>query len=416
MSSYDYYATVHKRYVFGFSKGKFPTGIKDQFTAIEIEDDGRCRRIGFHGEADQELTRLEDIEDALDYISPNNDIDMLNPDIVIVLGQVDRKYVDRMLKNLRECPRVSLVYFENVLPYLLLNKRIDVVDTLDVCFYQNFYRVTLQEDDSLKIAAVESVGDDAVTLKGPDFVCLLQYPNLSAGAKQEEIERIKLEASEEVESIRQKCQEEVENLQAKQERRQYLPYGLEKTIKFGQWSPEAQRSPNRDLEWYVLAVEKDAKKGINRALLLSKYALCKRRFDENSAIWRTSELRTWLNDQFIKRAFNEEEQARLVMVFDGEPFEDYEAAGGYMGWIDDWKDRVFLLSLSECLRILRVPTNLQCEIWEASEKEPSGSCWWWLRSACSFGVDYVFSGGGVCGRSSCNYDGGAVRPALWVKI
>ena len=423
MSSYDYYATVHKRYVFGFSKGKFPTGIKDQFTAIEVEDDGKCRRIGFHGEADQELTRLEDIEDALDYISPNNDIDMFNPDIIIVVGQADRKYIDRMLKDLKECPRVSLIYFETILPYLLLNKQIDVIDTLDVRFYQNFYRVTLREDDSLLVESVESVGDDAVQIKGEDFVVLHYWPNLSAGAKKSELERIQREAREEVERIKEECRaeservkaqalgqvkeleqaqaplrNELENVKAKLSKAEkelarynYIPQDYDKEIVLGAWGCSSTTSEKKAIPWRVLYRDTD------KALVISKYALTKRRFDGSSNNWDSSEIKRWLNGEFLQQAFSAEERQRI--------------SGG-----------VFLLSKEEAeTKYFKSDSDRACNMWPIDGKS-SGSCWWWLRAA--FDRRYVYdvdSDGDVVvnldyGYDSYYSDGGAVRPAFWLKI
>ena len=240
-----------------------------------------------------------------------------------------------------------------------------------------------------------------------------------AKLEQEQAQLAQMQAKfEQTQAQLEHTQAQLEQVQAKLERRQYLPYGLEKIVKFGHWSPEGERSPKRDLEWYVLCTEKDAQKNCDRALLLSKYALCKRRFDEHSPLWNESEIRRWLNGDFIKRAFNDEEQARLLYVLDGEPYRDDEDYSYNLDVIDTCKDRVFLLSLSECVRILRTPANLQCQLWKAGDKEPSGPCWWWLRSAyCSVdALDATCDSGMYDYFDGFKYDGGAVRPALWVNF
>ena len=217
-------------------------------------------------------------------------------------------------------------------------------------------------------------------------------------------------------------------------RRIYQPDGLEKTVKFGRWSPKFKKSPCRDLEWYVLCREIDEAKGIKRALLLSKYALFREEFDDYGPIWNDSYIRKILNGEFIERAFSAEEQARLVRVLDGEPFDSFDNVmedwqkewltkrlTGDNDWVEEfylrWRvDRVFMLSEGECLRYLPNLSDRICQLWEEEAPKPMFDCWWWLRSAYGrMGVRGVGNTGCFRGYGSHGDPGGAVRPALWIN-
>ena len=90
------------------------------------------------------------------------------------------------------------------------------------------------------------------------------------------------------------------------------------TITFGNYPQNADLP--EPIEWRVL----DTIDG--KTLLVSKYLLDVHRFDTRSNDWTSSEIRSWLNNMFLKTAFSVKEQKRL---------EAYEG------------DRVTLLSLDE---------------------------------------------------------------------
>jgi hypothetical protein len=58
--------------------------------------------------------------------------------------------------------------------------------------------------------------------------------------------------------------------------------------------------------WRVLGVNN------GKALLLSEYILDTRSFDDNSNVWETSDLRTWLNGDFYSDAFSQSERNAIV--------------------------------------------------------------------------------------------------------
>ncbi len=168
-------------------------------------------------------------------------------------------------------------------------------------------------------------------------------------------------------------------------------------ITFGRY-PQNDGKIKEPIEWIVLEV-----KG-NEALLISRYGLdfyhwcggC------NYSTWQDSALRKWLNNDFLKTAFSNDE-LRMIRFSDS-------------------RDRVFCLSISEVKQFFRNVNEILClpTVYATSKsigrgKGSNGCCAWWLRSpgwvSCE-GVpsEYVCRGGGPS-ELNCSY---CVRPALWL--
>jgi len=196
------------------------------------------------------------------------------------------------------------------------------------------------------------------------------------------------------------------------------------------------------IEWIVL------KKTKNSVLLLSKYALDMLPYDKDeeyynspAITWETCSLRKWLNNDFIKSAFNKIEQSMIkttnIKNFDNTVF---KTAGG-----NDTKDEVFLLSQLEMIDTdlgfsedyETYDVNRRCAFsWYKNRIDPTvydeiatadgvHACDWWLRSpgakfqACSVHVrGDVHSAGTACWYVGYNYIPytSGVRPAMWIKI
>ncbi|MCR4584939.1 MAG: DUF6273 domain-containing protein [Lachnospiraceae bacterium] len=93
------------------------------------------------------------------------------------------------------------------------------------------------------------------------------------------------------------------------------------------------------IEWEVLGSDE------NGTLLVSRYVLDAKPYNtEMKAVtWENCSLRSWLNNEFMNKAFTEREQARInntKLKNEDNPYFEYE--GG-----NDTSDRVFLLSLDE---------------------------------------------------------------------
>lgn len=159
------------------------------------------------------------------------------------------------------------------------------------------------------------------------------------------------------------------------------------------------------IEWLVLA-QKD-----NRLLLLSKYVLDYRKFndwDTFDIYWNNCALNTWLNTDFLKCYFTPEEKSRIII--------QHETG-----------KKVFCLSMKEVLQYLPSTQSRQCQPtkWAVSQlpdafrRSQVNSCNWWLRTPSSEAERYtmVINKRGTCDKHGYmnNMNGVGVRPALWIR-
>ncbi len=165
------------------------------------------------------------------------------------------------------------------------------------------------------------------------------------------------------------------------------------------------------IEWIVL------KKEGSRLLLLSRYALdCQQYAGET---WEQCKLRQWLNDTFLKSAFDDADQKRIINVkVQAHKNPSYETDPG-----KDTTDKLFLLSISEVTNQIGIEDILKCEPTAWAKKQGVSyygkTCIWWLRTPGldSRGVACVNNGGGIyySGVDVYNDDIG-VRPAMWINL
>ena len=180
-------------------------------------------------------------------------------------------------------------------------------------------------------------------------------------------------------------------------------------ITYGRYFQDSDNAMS-PIEWLVLDV-----KG-NEALLISRYALdCKQYHSGGSITWEDCDLRKWLNSDFLKSAFSEEE-ANMIKESElkNEDNREYRTGGG-----NDTKDRIFCLSLSEAERYFSSNKDRQCLPTAYARKQGgyvnNGCCFWWLRSPGSRRINaaHVYADGALSlyGNYVPDVDG-AVRPAL----
>ena len=200
-------------------------------------------------------------------------------------------------------------------------------------------------------------------------------------------------------------------------------------VMFGRYPQTAQGTYATPVEWLVL----DRKDG--RVLLISRYGLdCKKYHSKWKGVtWETCELRSWLNNTFLRTAFSEAERSAIEVTE-----VDNGKEQGYGKWSGDGGsgtcDMVFLLSYAEANRYFNVTednvNNMDSRAAPteyASAKGASGSIinetadgakagWWWLRSPGIFqtGAAVVGSDGSLRDHSARR--SGCVRPALWVSL
>ena len=192
----------------------------------------------------------------------------------------------------------------------------------------------------------------------------------------------------------------------------YTPITMKRgdIIKFGNY-PQDSNGSKSPIEWLILDV-----KG-NEALLISRYGLdCKQYHHEwDDITWEDCDLRKWLNSDFLKSAFSNEESERiLVSELRNEDNREYRTRGG-----NDAKDRIFCLSIAEAEQYFSSNEDRQCRPTAYARKQgayvSNGCCVWWLRSPGNYqsSAAYVYAVGALnLGGDSVNRDNDAVRPAL----
>ncbi|MBO5077377.1 MAG: hypothetical protein J5584_07265 [Clostridia bacterium] len=114
------------------------------------------------------------------------------------------------------------------------------------------------------------------------------------------------------------------------------------TVIFGAY-PKGPDNVEAPVEWQIL------KRDGNKALLLSKFALFKKKYQSKAGgvTWDCCSLRTWLNGSFIKNSFSKDGRARILETevlpdTDSNPTVDERINAG-----EKTVDKIFLLSFSE---------------------------------------------------------------------
>lgn len=158
-------------------------------------------------------------------------------------------------------------------------------------------------------------------------------------------------------------------------------------IVFGHYEQDNVKSNGSEpIEWRVL----DVNDGV--AFLISVYALdCKQYNTEYIDItWANCFLRRWLNNQFYKAAFSEDERDAVILSHI-----DNSLAQSRDDWVrcegKPTEDYVFLLSYAEGVRYFKDDKDRQCIptafALRAGAQDSSGflvdgqrPCWYWLRT------------------------------------
>ena len=126
--------------------------------------------------------------------------------------------------------------------------------------------------------------------------------------------------------------------------------------------------------------------------------------------WKDSSVRSWLNNDFYKSAFDSEERSRICS-------QKVDVKAG--------KDKVFLLSRDEVEAYFPTKADRLCEASEyavsrnAYVNTKTGCSWWLLRTAGTKKGNVM----SVNSDGAMDYDGGkveskrgTVRPAIWISV
>ena len=190
-------------------------------------------------------------------------------------------------------------------------------------------------------------------------------------------------------------------------------------IYFGKYEQDNTSSNGKEeIEWKVL--EKDEN---GRMLVVSRYALDCRNYHSspNQVTWENSDIRRWLNNDFISTSFSSSEKASIKTVtIENTGNSDYKVNGG-----NSTKDRVFLLSIDEAKRYFSNNIDRICLATKYAQTQGSEldgitrACRWWLRSpgttlysASSVKIDgFILQMG-----TPVSIDKSFIRPAMWIEV
>ena len=193
-------------------------------------------------------------------------------------------------------------------------------------------------------------------------------------------------------------------------------------IEFGHYEQDSNLTNGKEpIEWIVIGKEN------NKVLLLSRYCLDGEIYNKRAedVTWETCTLRKWLNDEFFKNAFSDDEQCYIITsILENK---DNPWAGTKGG--NQTTDKVFCLSIDEYEHAMLEedisygkPTQYAKS--RGIEVYNNTYCPWWLRSiginkdlAAFVWVDKEKNG------ALLMYGGGteiwnviSVRPAIWLSL
>jgi len=141
-------------------------------------------------------------------------------------------------------------------------------------------------------------------------------------------------------------------------------------------------------------------------LLLAEEIVTRRHYHRTTledATWSDCSLRKWLNKDFLESAFTPAERMRIVpnRISNLRNRKFYTQGG------PDTMDRVHIPGVEEIERYMPEPSSR------------AGSAWWWLRCPGSnlFSTVAVYDDGTIYENGiHIDYEGGGVRPAVWVLL
>lgn len=178
------------------------------------------------------------------------------------------------------------------------------------------------------------------------------------------------------------------------------------SYEFGTYEQDNDTANGKEpIEWIVL------ERSDTHILLLSKYALdCHIMNPPCTEIeWKDTSLCQWLNDQFVKEAFDENAQTKIVSAQNEKKI----------------SDPVFLLTLSETKQFLPTVFERQCYPTKyaiaqgAAIDEKTGTCQYWTRTRGDFHNRFTkIESDGRYDEYGLNVETPhlAVRPAIWIDL
>ena len=206
------------------------------------------------------------------------------------------------------------------------------------------------------------------------------------------------------------------------------------TIVFGHFEQDYDYSTYEPLEWIVLD-KKD-----NKLLVTTKYIIEAMQYYEEfspahkwgrKCTYENSDIRKWLNNEFIKYFSDEEAQLIQETRINADSNPDKGTSAG-----NSTNDKAFLLSINEAKKYFSSDKDRKCDatnhacnmkdvlgnyrsVYVRTEKIEEGAGQWWLRTPgySEYTVSYVgIAGNIVSGGENQDYEHNGIRPAMYINI
>ena len=180
------------------------------------------------------------------------------------------------------------------------------------------------------------------------------------------------------------------------------------TVTFGNYG-------GNPIEWVVLD------KIDSKVMLFAKYNFMEERAyntGQNHVPWETSDLRLWLNNEFLNEAFSESEISAIADT----NVNNFEETDGYM---NDTVDKVYLLSHADFKKyqdiLYKYDAVYEVDWWEEPYVRKGIGTFIWLRDSYDYGPDMgiyhsFINHYGECDSRAITQDGSMnIRPVIWLE-
>ena len=180
------------------------------------------------------------------------------------------------------------------------------------------------------------------------------------------------------------------------------------TVTFGSYD-------GNPIEWVVLD------KTDSKAMLFAKYNFMEERAyntGQNYVPWETSDLRLWLNNEFLNKVFSESEISAIADT----NVNNFEETDGYM---NDTVDKVYLLSHADFKKyrdiLYKYDAVYEVDWWEEPYVRKGIGTFIWLRDSYDYGPDMgiyhsFINHYGECDSRAIMQDGPMnIRPVIWLE-
>ncbi len=214
-------------------------------------------------------------------------------------------------------------------------------------------------------------------------------------------------------------------------------YHLEGTIKLGRYKDyrdENNEWVTNDIEWFVLAEDTEN----NKILVISKQIIDGKPYDSSgeAVAWNDSELRTWLNTEFLENAFKESEQSIIaeseilndsgeVVCVDKVFLITSELFGQYLSPYSEYPKEAQATEYAYEQGLLcgsgkhrpKTGGTIRFSNGDKYSSSFSYAYWWYLDTEETKRIHYISSSGNPVTSSYDNVDDiYGVRPAMWLDL